>query len=492
MNRRTSSSGPQSPIDGGRYLLSSHLEHSVETVQSLASAFPMASTAWYYCGQGGIILMRPPTSEIEDITSLTGESAPLKPMRLLVGKGALAVLDQGLFAGSNFLLNILLARWLSPSEYGAFAVAFSVFLLTGVFHTALLTEPMLVFGPGKHRHGFPYYLGALLRGHFALTIVGGGLLILSALALHRLYSPEIERSLVALGVAVPFILLPWLLRRAFYVTLSPGWAACGGGVYLASMIGFALLIHNRGSLSSAGAFLIMAGASTVASLIMCIPLGVRFEKNISNTAVAADHWQYGKWVAAAAVPSWIVDSTYFIILPICATLQEAGALKALLNLAMPALHTISALGVILLPVLVRDRERATVPAMIRTAKSFLAVFFVGCCCYGIILWELRLQVIQQLYAGNYTTHASWPLILVCLLPIAQSQQVVMGAALRAMQKPKLVFWSSVSGGVSAITVGIPLCVKLGLLGALIGLDASYIVIGISMTILLAQHEHDIG
>ena len=39
-----------------------------------------------------------------------------------VGKGSLAVLDQGLFAGSNFMLNVLLARWLAPADFGAFAL----------------------------------------------------------------------------------------------------------------------------------------------------------------------------------------------------------------------------------------------------------------------------------------------------------------------------------------------------------------------------------
>src|ERR1035437_4795337 len=84
-----------------------------------------------------------------------------------------AILDQGLFAGSNFLLNVLLARWIAPADYGAFALAYSVFLLLGVFHSALPTGPMLVFGPGKYRERFPEYIGILLRGHFALMLPGG-------------------------------------------------------------------------------------------------------------------------------------------------------------------------------------------------------------------------------------------------------------------------------------------------------------------------------
>ena len=35
-----------------------------------------------------------------------------------------SLVDQALFSGANFLLNILLARWLLPEAYGAFAVAF--------------------------------------------------------------------------------------------------------------------------------------------------------------------------------------------------------------------------------------------------------------------------------------------------------------------------------------------------------------------------------
>src|SRR3954451_1960960 len=56
-------------------------------------------------------------------------------------KGGLAILDQGLISGSNFLIGILLARWLIPAEYGAFSLAFSVFLLLSYVYQSLLSEP---------------------------------------------------------------------------------------------------------------------------------------------------------------------------------------------------------------------------------------------------------------------------------------------------------------------------------------------------------------
>src|SRR6266481_10036339 len=69
-----------------------------------------------------------------------------------VTKGGLAILDQGLISGSNFLIGILLARWLVPAKYGAFSLAFSVFLLLSYVYHALLSEPQGVFSGSAYRH----------------------------------------------------------------------------------------------------------------------------------------------------------------------------------------------------------------------------------------------------------------------------------------------------------------------------------------------------
>ena len=45
------------------------------------------------------------------------------------GKGLTAVLDEGVFFGCHFMVNVLLARWLPLREYGAFALAYSIFVL---------------------------------------------------------------------------------------------------------------------------------------------------------------------------------------------------------------------------------------------------------------------------------------------------------------------------------------------------------------------------
>ena len=166
-----------------------------------------------------------------------------------LSKGFWAVTDQALFALTNFAVTVLLARWLSLSDYGAFSVAFSVLLLMGTVHTALLTEPMLVLGPSRYQERTAAYVRRLATLHFALTSVMGLALLLVVGAL-TLLLPQFTAAitLVALALSAPAILFVWMVRRACYIesrprlaasrtpwsggacgtSRSPGWSGCAG------------------------------------------------------------------------------------------------------------------------------------------------------------------------------------------------------------------------------------------------------------------------
>jgi len=396
-------------------------------------------------------------------------------------KGSLAVADQGLFAGSNFLLNVLLARWLAPADYGAFALAYSVFLLFGVFHTAILTEPMLVFGPGKYRERFPEYLGILLRGHFALMLPGAALLAATAFLLGWLYSPAVGRAFLALALAGPFILLLWLLRRAFYVRLNPGWSAVGGGVYLLILVAGILALRSAGRLTPATGFLAMAAASLITCLILFALLRPKLAPESSTMrAVATDHWRYGKWAAAAAGVSWLPVNLYFIVLPAWTSLEAAGALKALVNLAMPVLHSSSAISVLLLPVLVRKLRSGGPALMDRTLSLFLKLFVTASVLYLGFLWSFRGGIFHLLYGGRYADFTGLPVLLVGLLPAVISFSVNLGAGLRALENVRAIFWSWVGASCATSAIGLPLAMAWGVNGALTGLILSFAALGGTM------------
>src|ERR1700719_1599604 len=104
-------------------------------------------------------------SGTEDRTTLKVFSLEISQDRLWFWglRSGLSLLDQGLFSGSSFLLNIFLARWLSKEAYGAFAVCFAGMLFLTGFHNVLLIEPMTVIGPSCYPDRLIRYFGAQLR-----------------------------------------------------------------------------------------------------------------------------------------------------------------------------------------------------------------------------------------------------------------------------------------------------------------------------------------
>lgn len=400
----------------------------------------------------------------------------------------LAIADQGIFAGSHFLLNILLAHWLSPSEYGAFAIAYSVLLLLLIIHNALFIAPMLVFGAAKYRDCFPEYLGILLRQHFAFMIPVSGLLSTASLIVYRFSSPATGKALFAMAVTAPILVLLWLLRRALYVRLCPEWAAVSGVLYLALVLGGALTLRSLNRLSPVTGLLALGAGSFFVCMFLVIRIRPQLTRESKNPSeIRIDHWQYGKWLLASAGPSWVYDQIYFVALPAWAGLDQAGALKAILNLAMPALQTISALGVLLTPLLVRERNARGLPGMFKVMMLSLGLFGAFCTAYLVVLWTFRTQLPHILYGNKYGDLALETVLLLGLLTVVQSISIVFGAGLAALEKSKLLFIASSVGCLVALVIGIPLTATLAIRGSLCGLLASHISIGALMFLFMVRN-----
>src|SRR5574341_423595 len=132
--------------------------------------------------------------------------------------GGIAITDQGLFSGSNFILNVLLARWLTPEGYGAYALALAMYLFLSGFHNALILEPMSVLATSAHADHLEAYLRSQFVIHAIITASLGVLTTLAAaiLIVLRIGNPDFLWALVGVGLFLPSLLLIWLVRRTFY------------------------------------------------------------------------------------------------------------------------------------------------------------------------------------------------------------------------------------------------------------------------------------
>jgi O-antigen/teichoic acid export membrane protein len=406
-----------------------------------------------------------------------------------IGRGAWAIADQGLFALANVLLNVLLARWLTPVEYGAFAVGYSLFLFIGAFHTALLTEPLLVFGPGKYADRPRSYLSLLLRGHWILTAVGSLLLIIAGLVLRYNGSRPLSQALLGLALATPFSLLMWFSRRAAYVRFQPRLATIASAGYLVLLL--AGLIGLAGfhlvSIFSAMLTLSLAGAISGLWLMKSIHRTLPDEESMTPMPVVTDHWRYGRWASATSVLMWVPLNLFFVVLSVLVNFEATGAFKALSNLVLPLLQANAALGSLLLPAMaLRARNHEQFKKLLRTS---LVLFAAGACTYSLLIGAFGGELVHLIYGGRYDSQANL-LRLLLLIPLLDGAMVVLSNALRSLERPDRVFWAQLAVVLFLLTAGVEATRLSGLWGATAGLVVAEllgtIVLGASV---LSQLKH---
>jgi O-antigen/teichoic acid export membrane protein len=386
-----------------------------------------------------------------------------------IERGAWAIADQGLFALANVLLNVLLARWLTPVEYGAFAVGYSLFLFIGAFHTALLTEPLLVFGPGKYSDQPRGYLSLLLHGHWILTAVGSLLLIIAGLVLRYNGIRPLSQALLGLALATPFSLLMWFSRRTAYVRFQPRLATIASAGYLVLLLAGLIGLAGFHLVSIFSAMLTLSVAGAISGLWLMNSIHRALpdeEESLSPVPVATDHWRYGRWASATSVLMWVPLNLFFVVLSVLVNFEATGAFKALSNLVLPLLQANAALGSLLLPAMaLRARNHEQFKKLLRTS---LVLFATGACIYSLLVGAFGGELVHLIYGGRYDSQANL-LRLLLLIPLLDGATVVLSNALRSLERPDRVFWAQLAMVLFLLTAGVEATRLSGLWGATAGL-----------------------
>ncbi|MFB3922532.1 MAG: polysaccharide biosynthesis C-terminal domain-containing protein [Terriglobia bacterium] len=384
------------------------------------------------------------------------------------GKGLLAILDQGLISGSNYLMAILLARHLTAQQYGSYALAFELFLFMAVAYGALVLEPFSVFGPSVYLRSLTGYLGSLLRLHLAsgaivAAVVGTAAWIAYAVAPGTGLAP----ALLGAAIAGPCVLVFWLARRAFYVKFSPHLAVWGAVVYSAALLGGLVVVYRLGHLSPLTAFLLMAAgavATTPAMLARLKPDVVSKSGGPDVSEVARKHWGYGRWALASSVMVYLSSAIFYPLLASFQGLADAGSMKALMNFSSPIGQVFAALSLLALPYSARVHHQDGSEGTRRLVWKLTILYGGGTFLYWVVIIALREPLVHYLYGGKYSALTAL-LPWVALGSVFRISATSFAVTLRAMKAPETVFIAYSVSSVAAVLFGAPLTWLLGLEGA---------------------------
>jgi O-antigen/teichoic acid export membrane protein len=405
-------------------------------------------------------------------------------------KGGLATLDQGLITGSNFVIGILLARWLPPEQYGAYAVAFAVFLLLGMLYQALFLEPQSVFGASTYRGCFRGYLKALVRLHLVVAL--GMVLVLGAsaeVALKRGQPGGLPGALAGVAFAAPCIFLFWLARRTSYLEFSPAPAA-GGSLFYCALALTGLYLANRFHLLSPMSSLLLMGLGAVgAGAFLFIYLKWRLPSSLGAPSLRdtwRSHWGYGRWALASAALIWVPSYIFYPLLSSSFGMTQAAELKALMNFSAPVLQTCSAFGPLLIPYAARTHQREGYAGTSALARRISLLCGSGAVVYWLPLLLFRGPAFRLLYSGRYT-EVAYLLPVVALGSVSWSAAVGLANAFRGTASPASVFVAALVSSCVSLAIGVPAAWALGVRGAVWSMALSE-MLGFVMALVLFRRK----
>ena len=117
-------------------------------------------------------------------------------------RASMTMVDQCVASVSNFSVGIVVARIAGPAGFGAFALAYTVWILSTTLHRSMITDPMAIMGDMRHEDRDEF-----IRRGFAADVILGAMAacLISAIGTVFLFVGQHAFGVGLLSVA------PWIV-----------------------------------------------------------------------------------------------------------------------------------------------------------------------------------------------------------------------------------------------------------------------------------------
>jgi O-antigen/teichoic acid export membrane protein len=391
----------------------------------------------------------------------------------LGSKVAFAIIDQALFSGSNFVLNILLVRWLSANEYGAFSMAFVIYLFFSGFHNALVLEPMSVLATSKYTNELLDYVSGQVNIHFLLTTLAGLLVACGGAVFlyHQMTYEYLATSLVGVGLFLPLLLLMWLARRSCYILGMPGLSLTASLIYSVTLIGGAVCVHEQfSSVNAIKWFFLLGTASLAGSLVVYGKLKMMpfRRRGLDWIILLKEQLVFGKWIVLAAFLNFVAAQIQLFITAMYLGLDQAGVFRAAQNFMLPMLQVLTAVSTLSLPSVAFEFGRQAFGNMRNKSFRVGSILVIISLLYIAALYVFGDSFEQFLYSGKFSQFSSL-IPVMGVIPLITAFEVSTSLIVRSLQRPIYhAVWTGIMALV-AVIFGIWMTQLWGVVGAVYSL-----------------------
>lgn len=379
--------------------------------------------------------------------------------------------DQALAVGGSFLANVALARTQTKEEYGMFALSYSVFTFLSVLHNSAILEPYTIYGSGRYRNHFSEYLRLMARINAFVGLLLTMTLLLVCLVLYWAAPQYVSGAMLGLGLTVGILLSGVFLRRVFYLQHQAAFAAQASLICFVTVACGLWLAAKTQILNGFSVFLILALGWIVAGLGLGKKLAVGKPQQSFlelEPRYWHEHWKYTQWVLGTAFVFQLTTQGYYWLVAGFLSVKQVADLRAIALLVAPVDHIFIAMSYLVLPALSSHYAASRVGNLRSLWKRYALATSSVTALFALAVRLVGRPVMHWLYAGKFDDLTPM-LYMLAFLPLLMGIGNSMGEALKAIEKPKLIFVAYVCSGAATFLGGIPLVVHFGLRGAVYGM-----------------------
>jgi len=387
-------------------------------------------------------------------------------------KGTLALIDQLVVSGTNFLTTVIVGRACGADELGIYALGFTLVLLTACVHESLVSTPYVIYGNRLREKRRSLYAGSVLVHHAMLVMLAMTCLAIFAAALSAgLGTAALAPTVWVLVGVVPFALLREFARRIAFAHMHMSTALVLDLLVATIQIGGLAALAAVGALSAGVAYVVLGVSCAVAGATWLGLHRARF--TVRWRRVGRDlrqNWLFGKWVFAGLVSFIVHVNVVHWLLALVLGTAATGEYAACMTVVMICNPFVQGISNVLVPRAARAFADGGVTEVRRVARktTLLLGMAMGSLCSILILFGG--SVVALLYGSQYVGHGITVAVLATGM-LVRSLGMSAFIGLVAVERPDVNFKINLAGLAVTVVLACMLMTTWGVVGGACGLLA---------------------
>jgi O-antigen/teichoic acid export membrane protein len=385
------------------------------------------------------------------------------------------LLDQALVSGSNFLLAVLLTRFLGLADYGVFVLGWMAVLFFSSIQQALIVAPLVTLVPKRPAAERAHYAGAYFVQQIIFAAAAAAITVLGVFGFGRIQMDGRIDALVLPLAAVVFCFL-WqdYMRRFLFAQRTTGPVLVADLLAYGGQIAAVLIVHQAGLLSIPAVLWCTAALFGASAAFQTRWMVMEAWNWRSVRATWREGWRFSSWLTASAFTQWFAGNLFIVAAGGVLGAGAAGAVRASQNV-VGITHVLFLALENYLPAraaaVMADRGRAALLRYLGRASAYVGAATACGLLVVAVAPEFWLRTLYGPELVEYAFILTWFALLYLLVFVSTMLRMV----LRTLEMTRSFFVSSVLTAGFSLMVAFPMVEWWGVTGVMVGLTVTQLI-----------------